>query len=619
MKLKLALLLLLLAPALSLAANGPLRARIFATVVNRILYNNTLANVVWTKTGTTVTDADAANCPLDAQGVRMSLVAGGGSASYPGLVDWTKCADGSTSFACAGTLTPTFPVTGGITYNRANTLTCGSYTAPANTPCVLDASGAVWDANTDARVATQITNPTSWCIGFKAKPTAWSGTQVFWEFGPHTGANSAFVYTYGAALYFQAYDKDAALTFQQSTTVAAGEHDIVFCDNGSRGQTYVDGVQIHDVAFGVGPQNAIGSTLYLGQDSTNANRISGQMSKVCQADDYATVADCLGAGGFPSLLLHMDGSGSTFVDSSIFARTMTPGPSLAQYPVQQGTTVKFGAGAGDMRGDVVSWLSTPASPDLHLMGGDFTIDFQYNPTNVGGYSRSLYTEGITGSFGEIVITRNEQDFIISFGKTSASWHPDFYVPGALTYGVWQHIALTKSGNTIRLFKNGNVIGTYDFTGKTTNYNGTGVVIGGIGASGPAGYMDEFRIVKGAAAWTGAFTAPSAAYTTGAILGVSSVSQDVALTTARSVYLAYPTGGSSCAVIVGSYAAAGEESVTLTPSAVRYSKAVAGQSGIQIRSSTCASWCQSGAMLETSLAVHAYCGPTTSAAVTCKTY
>jgi len=90
----------------------------------------------------------------------------------------------------------------------------------------------------------------------------------------------------------------------------------------------------------------------------------------------------------------------------------------------------------------------------------------------------------------------------------------------LSTGTWYHVAVTRSGSTIRLFLNGNIENS-----NTTTFNNTtdGLIIGGAWIqSSPHntldGYISNFRVVKGTAVYTASFTAPTSPLT--AISGTS---------------------------------------------------------------------------------------------------
>lgn len=94
-----------------------------------------------------------------------------------------------------------------------------------------------------------------------------------------------------------------------------------------------------------------------------------------------------------------------------------------------------------------------------------------------------------------------------------------------------------------------------------------------------------------------------------------VSQDAATGTARSIWLAYPTAGSACAVTLSDASGDGWADTTLTASPVRSSAAWVGHSGIKTAkasSSGCATWCQQAASSSASLVVGPYVNTTTAA-------
>jgi hypothetical protein len=85
---------------------------------------------------------------------------------------------------------------------------------------------------------------------------------------------------------------------------------------------------------------------------------------------------------------------------------------------------------------------------------------------------------------------------------------------SMNNGNWNHVAITRSSNTVRMFLNGTQVGTY-----TTSYifwdSTTALLLGGFytGSFGEDidGYVDEFRVTKGVARYTANFTPPSAPF------------------------------------------------------------------------------------------------------------
>jgi hypothetical protein len=77
--------------------------------------------------------------------------------------------------------------------------------------------------------------------------------------------------------------------------------------------------------------------------------------------------------------------------------------------------------------------------------------------------------------------------------------------------VWNHVAVSRSGTTLRIFINGQVVGTVT---NSENLSQTECFIGNdAGPSGQfTGYMSNVRVVKGVAVYTGTFTPPTSPLT-----------------------------------------------------------------------------------------------------------
>ena len=89
------------------------------------------------------------------------------------------------------------------------------------------------------------------------------------------------------------------------------------------------------------------------------------------------------------LLLHMNGanSGTTFTDSSSFARTVTTYGDAKTSTTQS----KFNGSSGLFDG-TTDRLSVPASSDFNMGSGDFTIETWIYPTTLGG-TQYLFDSG----------------------------------------------------------------------------------------------------------------------------------------------------------------------------------------------------------------------------------
>jgi hypothetical protein len=83
---------------------------------------------------------------------------------------------------------------------------------------------------------------------------------------------------------------------------------------------------------------------------------------------------------------------------------------------------------------------------------------------------------------------------------------------SLTSNSWNHVAATRSSNTLTVYVNGVSSGTATFTGTSTN--AAVLEIGGYGAATAVstGYISDARLVKGSVVYTGNFTPPTAPLT-----------------------------------------------------------------------------------------------------------
>jgi len=177
---------------------------------------------------------------------------------------------------------------------------------------------------------------------------------------------------------------------------------------------------------------------------------------------------------------------------------------------------KFGGASGlfDGAGD---YLSSADSGDWAFGGGDFTIDFwvrfnalptassgmticgQYANTNNRWYTS---TWNIGGEY--------RWYFIQYTGGVS---NINFYRVSAISANTWYHIAYVRSGNSWYIFRDGTQLGGVETkTDAIADIAGTLTIGEHAYGSYLNGWMDEFRISKGIARWTGSFSPPSTAHT-----------------------------------------------------------------------------------------------------------
>lgn len=209
-----------------------------------------------------------------------------------------------------------------------------------------------------------------------------------------------------------------------------------------------------------------------------------------------------------SLLLHMDGSNgsTTFTDSSSNIFTVTANGN-AQISTTQS---KFGGASGyfDGTGDYLESTSS-----AYLFGtGDFCIEFWFNASAAFSGTAQTFCGVWSSSNFAWIAQATSTSVSCSFGNGSAfstSISNNWTAPST---GTWNHLAITRSGTAAYLFMNGSQLSTATVS---TNISGTGTMSIGRNTDGNqqyfTGYIDEFRITKGAARYTASFTAPTAPF------------------------------------------------------------------------------------------------------------
>jgi len=153
------------------------------------------------------------------------------------------------------------------------------------------------------------------------------------------------------------------------------------------------------------------------------------------------------------------------------------------------------------------YLTVPDNVVLQLGSGDFTVEFWINYNSITGY-QSPFTKGYTAAGDILLQTGNGNGALIVYLSGSVVITES---TGA-SIGTWYHYALVRSGTTVTLYRDGVSRGTAT---SSVNFNTTNQL--GIGATGKApgggaigdftinGYMSNFRVVKGTAVYTTAFT------------------------------------------------------------------------------------------------------------------
>lgn len=208
-------------------------------------------------------------------------------------------------------------------------------------------------------------------------------------------------------------------------------------------------------------------------------------------------------------LLHFNGgdAGTTFTDSSLAAKTFT-GSGNAQIDTGQS---KWGGSSLQLDG-TGDYISTSTSlADFRFGTGDFTVEAWIRTSTGNKTILDFFGTNVANSWQFFVNSSGYLEWWSSSG-TAAS-----LVLGATSTSVktgsWVHVAACRSGTTLRLFADGTQVASgtdsRDYSQTTVNVFAVGAqVYSRDGAFDFNGHIDDVRIKKGTALYTGAFTPPS---------------------------------------------------------------------------------------------------------------
>lgn len=223
--------------------------------------------------------------------------------------------------------------------------------------------------------------------------------------------------------------------------------------------------------------------------------------------------------GYVTLLLHADGTGSSFVDSSPYPDTLAASGvthSATNGRASWGNSSAYFNGSGHR-------LTTADRPEFWLSNLDYVVEaWLYIPT--------LNTQGGGNFFSQAMNVGNNANRQFSFAANSSGLQLYWTTDGigdnvqlfstSLPVGQWFHVAFVRSSNTLRGYVNAAQVGS-TVSHTATYYNSTAnVCIGsfgqyasnGLGYLDFAGYIDDLRVTRGSdRGYPSGFTVPTAAF------------------------------------------------------------------------------------------------------------
>jgi hypothetical protein len=178
------------------------------------------------------------------------------------------------------------------------------------------------------------------------------------------------------------------------------------------------------------------------------------------------------------------------------------------------TAYKFAPASGVFDGASGTYITTPDHADFAMGTGDYTVDFWFKTAQT--------TQGYIFYQGDGSATSSTVSFLISVVGNKLRFIPDYSSDpgyhliestGAVNDNIWHHAACVRNGDTFSLYIDGTFqnSATFSYTAVDSTYP---VFIGQLSTSllPFAGNLSEFRVSKGIARWTSAFTPPVLKYT-----------------------------------------------------------------------------------------------------------
>lgn len=160
---------------------------------------------------------------------------------------------------------------------------------------------------------------------------------------------------------------------------------------------------------------------------------------------------------------------------------------------------------------VNSYITTPGSTDWAVGTGDFTVEWFSYQTDTSQFQRVFTVDDYPSIDFGVSIESGTFYYWAGGGST-----PDYSSAGATATNTWYHWAVVRQSGVTRVYRNGTLRGSQFADTNNINDSATTFVVGNTNTfatnAALVGYLTNFRLVKGLAVYTGAFTVPTSALT-----------------------------------------------------------------------------------------------------------
>ena len=308
------------------------------------------------------------------------------------------------------------------------------------------------------------------------------------------------------------------LTGSQNLPTNAWTH-IAAVRSGTTVTLYMNGTSIGSAAVSTSAFNASSASLAIGRTGdyngeyltgyiSNARLVKGQALYTTTFTPSTTPLTTTSQGATASNVSLLTCQSNRFIDNSTnnFTITVAGNTTVNSFDpfIPNSSYSSYGSGYFDGTGD---YLNVPSNSALNFGTGDFTVEAWVNLTGVVTDSFIISATGAGGFF----FGWNNTVGGFGWGRNAIAW--DYQPTGTTRLNQWQHVAVSRSGTSMRLFVNGSQVGTTQTNSTSYDMSLTSTTIGSQGTSYYwTGYITNLRAVKGTAVYTSNFTPPTAPLT-----------------------------------------------------------------------------------------------------------
>ncbi|ORV87024.1 hypothetical protein AWC11_16510 [Mycobacterium interjectum] len=299
----------------------------------------------------------------------------------------------------------------------------------------------------------------------------------------------------------------------QLTGLASGIQSWLAAGGALPAATSIAASQLTSLATGVGSWLTSGGAL------PSATTVGGQLVGDIQSSVATAISTLfpVSAAGDPYwgnvvALLHCDGTNgaTTFTDSSPLAANWTATNGAVTATAQ----AKFGTASANFPNSTSVIIAPNPTSNYAFGTADFTIEAWIYVTAYTATWMTIWDARTATTGGTIAVSAAGalSYWFAGMGKISSA-------AAAVTTGVWHHVAVARASGSTKLFLDGTQVGsTYADTNSYDDPGAGDVSVGnyrtGTLPFGPNNYIDELRVTKGIARYTGNFTPSAAAFPSG---------------------------------------------------------------------------------------------------------